>query len=426
MYWYDYANKRNGNLKIEIPGIDLATFQTFSKFYYAKDKNYVLLNGYIVEDADPVTFKVVNRSYAKDASHVYYLGRKIPNANPLSFKVEREGLNNVAKDDRFYFLNSYAFEPCDKPTFKRSKNYGFAWFYDSQCVYHKGKVVPNADPNTLRVLDSNYAKDKNGVYYKTERIEGADWSTFAIDKKTGYGRAKDKNNCYKKGLNIDCDVKGEKRLSQMSIADAQNLGLKMFQNKVNAENKIKAERQSRLNETMEDIVEANKNNVLTTKNINDIDLSRLPVGHAYSLKSQLDNNKRKFVFEGVVEDVAIFKLFDKEIRGVFKEKRTVDGKLLETAENLIRSPIRKIYSPYKCEVFSESQCQYRYAINKSPTEETKVRTVTISFENGIWKTERKVDETRVYVEYFILDNLGLPLFHAELSGEKLYSEYIRE
>jgi hypothetical protein len=73
---------------------------------------------------------------------------------------------------------------------------------EANAVYYKSwnegsgssKYTLDADPQTFRVLkNSNYAKDKQKVFYKGIVIEGADATTFeALEE----GYARDKNHGY--------------------------------------------------------------------------------------------------------------------------------------------------------------------------------------------------------------------------------------
>jgi hypothetical protein len=40
--------------------------------YYAKDKNYVYYYGRIIENADPMTFYIINNDFAFDKNRIYY------------------------------------------------------------------------------------------------------------------------------------------------------------------------------------------------------------------------------------------------------------------------------------------------------------------------------------------------------------------
>lgn len=55
----------------------------------------------------------------------------------------------------------------------------------------------DVDPSTYERLGGFYTRDKNGVYYQHEKIEGADLETFVHVEDTYC--AKDKNNCYSNG-----------------------------------------------------------------------------------------------------------------------------------------------------------------------------------------------------------------------------------
>lgn len=74
---------------------------------------------------------------------------------------------------------------------------GFLYYHQSQSVSVSGHKSPtrdfkinNGDPETFTIVDSNFAKDKNQVYYWGSIVEKADPETFQT---LDWPEAKDKN-----------------------------------------------------------------------------------------------------------------------------------------------------------------------------------------------------------------------------------------
>ncbi len=122
-----------------------------------------------IEEADIVSFNILDREYATDKNNVYFRGEIISGA--------------------------------DSGTFTRIQ---LPYTKDKDNVYYYETTIPGADPSSFVKLDNTYAKDKNSVYYKTNIITEADTSSFVVlrgmqleDK-----YAKDKKNYYSKGIKI--------------------------------------------------------------------------------------------------------------------------------------------------------------------------------------------------------------------------------
>jgi hypothetical protein len=143
-------------IPVSIPGVDVATFVpgiSTELSWVAKDKSRVYIDGIFVADLDPQTIMPIPGSsdMFKDKNNIYRLGAD--QTNP-------QGIYSVA-------------------------------FYD---------------PKTFEILGNEYSKDKNGVYFKTRKIIGADPSTFTVftvpklspgkGAYVIYSYAKDKNAVY--------------------------------------------------------------------------------------------------------------------------------------------------------------------------------------------------------------------------------------
>ena len=187
--------KEAGYLKI-IKNADKDTFEVMENSNYSKDKNNIYYAGYNVvqlQDVDKNSFTIVeDENFSYDKNNVYYAGRKLNDISPNGFKVTR--LVN-RRNRPINFLND-------------NKNiYKFIEEYDeetSELKSVKTAVVknPKVDSKTFEVFDywENYFRDKNNVYYENElykmglkKIEGADRNSFEI---LNSEFSKDKNNVY--------------------------------------------------------------------------------------------------------------------------------------------------------------------------------------------------------------------------------------
>lgn len=159
---------------------------------YLKGTNNVYYGNEMIKEADPSTFRLAASEpprsaeedsiprmfYAKDVHHAYYKGKVVTGADATSFDVYKA---------RYY--EEYA--------------------HDAKNIYLNGELVSGADLNSFVILSDQpyegcrlgmYAKDRNFVFYKTEKVEGADPATFEA-LWNEYGR--DANHSYFEGKIID-------------------------------------------------------------------------------------------------------------------------------------------------------------------------------------------------------------------------------
>ncbi len=151
---------------------------------YSKDKNNVYYNWEIIEWSDPGVFSVfgINSNYAKDTNNVYFRWDKLEWSHPDSFE----------------------FLLC---------NWGWHWFWpcytrDKNNIYLWDEVI-SIDNKSFEILwcfklwldwTNCYWKDKNKVYLHDNKIDWADSETFKV---LWNWYAKDKNNYYRKGEEVD-------------------------------------------------------------------------------------------------------------------------------------------------------------------------------------------------------------------------------
>jgi len=221
-YIYDYG--------VRMEDADKETFAVLEKDYYWKDKSNVYHRFYYecyggcaptpIEGADPRTFESLPDSFAKDRNHVYKYAQKIDQLETNSFEylgsIEFNYLNySIIKDNNgvYYIDNSdgplstalLTIDSAHINTFAvvdgaRAMDITSVYvFLDHSSFRGKGSTwdtinkFVGADIDTLKLLDTHYAKDKDNVYYADERLENADADTF---KALNFWYAKDKNNVY--------------------------------------------------------------------------------------------------------------------------------------------------------------------------------------------------------------------------------------
>lgn len=174
---------------------DPATFRTIDH-YYTVDANHVYRldlffgtrNNKIValEQADPTTFELLGHGYSRDAHHVWYYSRLIHEADCKSFRVLQK---DFARTDSLLF------------------NYN--------------RPVYGVDPNTVVFHSKHYIGDKNDVYRLEpdylKPLHVSDKESFSIVQKKDdefYFWAKDKNYVYYLGYH-----ENDSNIVRSTIAD---------------------------------------------------------------------------------------------------------------------------------------------------------------------------------------------------------------
>ncbi len=214
VYWYSDC----------LSNADPLSYQIIDR-EYSKDKNYVFFRGKPLPNADPKTFEYIYDYYSKDKDKVFYYNKIVSKADPLTFE---KITYYMWKDKNYVFCRDSILPNADPKTMKRVEAYDYEWCTDKEAVYHLGNrinVVPKEfeilsfcwgrsktnyyymhiplplDYTTAKILTKEgnpteltiYIKDKNSVFYRDKKIEGADPKTFVV-KNSRY--AYDANNEY--------------------------------------------------------------------------------------------------------------------------------------------------------------------------------------------------------------------------------------
>jgi len=248
-----------------IEGVDVATLESVGKSAfkdYFKDKNNVYivanerlistdsintkLNFYKLIGANPKTFELID-NFGKDDKNVYFLDKKLKGIDAktfeeISFNIvkDKNGLHILLNsDDSGIKTRNLKISGLDLKTFKKLEN---GYYKDKNNIYYNLDnnlyTIKNADLATFEVLNSPYsssiyfAKDKNNVYYQNKKIDGlvADGfeqiqSNFIKDRNGIYKFEEDENEKSLKitPINAKIDFKNLKELDWKYFGDDKNI-----------------------------------------------------------------------------------------------------------------------------------------------------------------------------------------------------------
>ena len=188
--------------KVSIDGLDVKSFKALennkdSYFDYYVDKSNVYIDKDNLEKitgADRNSFEILGYSIARDKNNVYNKGEKLGNIDIASFKYFD---NWIAKDkNRVFYMDerkdiknadAKTFERMEESYYFRDKNNVFALKNDySDSNYNLVlEMSKNIDRSSFDILNNEFGKDKNGVYYFGEKIDGISSNNAKVVEELG-------------------------------------------------------------------------------------------------------------------------------------------------------------------------------------------------------------------------------------------------
>ena len=188
--------------KISLDGLDVKTFRALengkdvTSIDYFVDKNniyYAYENLEKIQGADKNSFEVLGNYIAKDKNNVYYNGKKMENVDSASIKTFG---NFIGKDKNrvFYITGNEDIKDVDAKSFEimgdtryfRDKNNIFVIKYSNDFPDGQGFIkLPNIDRNSFITLSEEFGKDKNGIYYIGEKINGINPNNVRVIEEMG-------------------------------------------------------------------------------------------------------------------------------------------------------------------------------------------------------------------------------------------------
>jgi len=186
--WITFSATGKYEIKLEA---DPNTFTLMNHKYYAHDHERVYYGFREINDADPNSFRIVNKFYAADSKQAYKTDSLIDGANGAFFEYLG---GSFSKDDKNVFAGTSKMEICDFPSFRYIGGYLDEFALDDKCAYSGLFQIPVQDRKTFQLLGKGFSKDSKAAYWHNHLLEGADPKSFKVIK--GKGIAKDKNGCW--------------------------------------------------------------------------------------------------------------------------------------------------------------------------------------------------------------------------------------
>jgi hypothetical protein len=216
-----------------LEGLDAETYQILENKFYSKDKNAAYYTGRKIEGADPRSFSVLANKFSMDKSSVFFMTKKIESADPQSFSLIRD---DYSKDAKYHYIGDKKIPGIDQDSFFFLNDYfakdGARAYY---CISDGCDAINGADAHTFKALSFAYAKDSNSVYYRNSLLPDASPETFVV-LEDRYG---------KDGVNFLAGI-GIMVLNPLHIMSFTETGMRLINATPNSIRKLMSNRQKNL------------------------------------------------------------------------------------------------------------------------------------------------------------------------------------
>lgn len=178
---------------------------------YEIERGRVYFGHEVMMEADARSFVDLGCGYAKDRMNVYMNGRVLENVDPSTFRLKErstwrhhrhEGTGEPNPEHKGYYKTSFNVYYGDKKIDAMASTFvelGGGYAKDSFSVFYFGEKLKGCMASSFEILEGGYAKDSFNVYYRSIKVDGAMASSFVY---TGNGYGQDTFNAYYKGKKL--------------------------------------------------------------------------------------------------------------------------------------------------------------------------------------------------------------------------------
>ena len=175
---------------------------------YEIEHGRVYFGDEVMMQADARSFVDLGCGYAKDRMNVYMNGHVLENVDPSTFRLKERSTWRHRKDEstpenKGYFKTNFNVYFGNKKIDAMASSFvdlGGGYAKDSFNVYYFGEKLKGCMASSFEILEGGYAKDSFNVYYRGNKVDGAMASSF---KYMGNGYGQDHFNAYYKGKKLE-------------------------------------------------------------------------------------------------------------------------------------------------------------------------------------------------------------------------------
>lgn len=155
--YYEYWNEGTGQNKMYLKHADAKTFRELDldcdgNFVFGKDKDHLYIDGELIKNIDPHTFKFMGNYIFRDKDSAYFFG--------------------------FYNdLNNCAIKGVNPNKLKLIQ---YPWAKTNNLIIHGGEAIELNHVNDFVPIDEDWGKTKEHIVYNNHILYGADVKSFKI------------------------------------------------------------------------------------------------------------------------------------------------------------------------------------------------------------------------------------------------------
>ena len=168
--FYNSWNEGSGNNIVELSQADAKTFTSFEtecdcNMKFGKDKNHLFINGKLIENIDPKTFKYLGNYIFRDKDSAYFFG--------FYYDINNCVIRGINPDDIKLLKYPWAkskdilIHGNDTLSLKNIEDFIIMdenWGKTNDVVINENQILPNADPNSFQIISSYSGRDKNNEF----------------------------------------------------------------------------------------------------------------------------------------------------------------------------------------------------------------------------------------------------------------------
>lgn len=177
---------------------DSGSFELLNESYQ-RDKNHLYYKTKPLKNSDPKSYKFISTLFSKDKNQLYYIGRIVINSNMKDYSisklkktendinliclyyddnhvlfVKKKELVKLSESHNLYNNEVYYFNirivEADHKSFKALQGGEASYALDKNNVFHRSNIIKHADAASFQVINSQFSKDKNHVYYFGKKL----------------------------------------------------------------------------------------------------------------------------------------------------------------------------------------------------------------------------------------------------------------
>lgn len=424
VYWvksdYSDINYTKGK-KVPMYGVDLSSFRVLDEKIYAVDNKAVYYSGIPIAFAEPGSFKLLKNGYAIDKNHVFLQGEIIYGASPKQVSFFNDNIS-VIKAGEFIFYEYQGFNPCDVKSFLPFKN-DKRWSRDAKCVYYKDRIVATADANTFMPLNYQYAKDKNGIFYESTRLDDADLATFKVIDWHNFS-ARDKLGCYQSSLRVDCEnIDVNKPIYNISSDYFFSKTVKGFRDE---KARILSQAQDDQIAHVSMIVDHLAGDIGSPEVLLAQRFDKIDTDYGFTLiTTDLIPNKVSFKYLGKREGRTVFNVYNSTVYGLMQLEFDLDGEVIKEPVYTGGSYNFLQYNMGKC-AYRVGQCTEYSKVVLTSGEYSQQNSIDVIYNEGVWYRNINLSNGSTMKEVIIYNRYGLPVYFSTEHNGILNFEMVRE